>query len=63
MNEKEGEMILCGHCENYYQGFNRCMKKEKGEINALAYMGKWQALVRVKPKFYLWQRALKNMYR
>ena len=44
-NEKEGEMTLCESCENYYQGFNKCMKKEKGEINLLVYMGKWRALV------------------
>ena len=34
------------------------MKKEKGEINALVYMGKWWALVGAEPKFCLWQRAL-----
>ena len=34
------------------------MKKEKGEINVLVYMGKWWALVRVELKFRLWQRAL-----
>ena len=45
-------------CENYCQGFNRRMKKEKGGTNALVYMGKWWALVGVKPKFCLWQRAL-----
>ena len=28
-----------------------CIKKEKGEINSLVYMGKWQDLVGVKPKF------------
>ena len=26
------------------------MRKEKGEVNALAYMGKWQALVGVVSK-------------
>ena len=34
------------------------MKKEKGEINWLVYMGKWQALVGVELKFCPWQRAL-----
>ena len=58
MNEKEGEMILCEHRNNYCQGFNKCMKKENDEINVLAYMGKWQALVRVEPKFCLWRSAL-----
>ena len=33
------------HCETYCQGFNKCMKKEKDEINALVYMRKWWALV------------------
>ena len=51
-------MTLCERYENFYQGFNKCMKKEKGEINALAYMGKWRALAGVEPKFCLWQRAL-----
>ena len=27
------------------------MKKNKGEINVLVYMGKWWALVGVKPNF------------
>ena len=34
------------------------MKKEKDEINSLVYMGKWWALVRVKPKFHPCWRAL-----
>ena len=34
------------------------MKIEKGEINVLVYMGKWQALVEVKPKFRLWRSTL-----
>ena len=34
-------MILCEHCKNYCQGFNKCMKKENGEIKSLVYMGKW----------------------
>ena len=55
---KEGKTILCDRCENYYKGFNKCMKKEKGEINLLVYMGKWRALVGVEPKFFPWQRAL-----
>ena len=46
------------HYMNYCQGLNKCMKKEKGEMNTLVYMGKRWALVRVKPKFFLWQRAL-----
>ena len=33
------------------QVFNKCMKKGKGEINSLVYMGKWWDLVRVEPKF------------
>ena len=33
------------------QGFNKCMEKEKGEINSLVYMGKWRDLVGVEPKF------------
>ena len=45
-------------CKNYCQGLNKCMKKEKGEINVLVYMGKWWALVGVELKFRLWQRAL-----
>ena len=45
---KEGKTILCERCENYYKGFNKCMKKEKGEINSLVYMGKWRALVGVE---------------
>ena len=49
-NEKEGKTILCEHCENYYQGFNKYMKNE---INTLVYMGKWQALVGVELKFCL----------
>ena len=36
----------------------RIQQKEKGEINSLVYMGKWQALVGVEPKFHLWWRAL-----
>ena len=47
-------MILVAHC----QGFNKCMKTEKNEINVLVYMEKWQALVGVKPKFCLSRRAL-----
>ena len=50
MNEKADETILC---ENYCQGFNKCIKKEKGEISLLVYMGKWQDLVEVEPKFCL----------
>ena len=34
------------------------MKKEKGEINMLVYMGKWWTLVGVELKFCLWRRAL-----
>ena len=51
MNKKAGEMILCERYENCCQGFNKCMKKEKGEINLLVYMGKWQALVGVEPTY------------
>ena len=40
MNKKEGETILCEHCKNCSQGFNKCMKKEKGEINAFVLHGK-----------------------
>ena len=50
--------ILCERYEYYYKGFNKCMKKEKGEINSLVYKGKWRALVGVKPKFRPWWRAL-----
>ena len=50
---KKGKTILFECCENYYKGFNKCMKKEKSEINSLVYIGKWQALVRVEPKFRL----------
>ena len=55
-NGKESKTILYECC--YCQGFNKHMKKEKGGINGLAYMGKWWALVGVEPKFYPWQRAL-----
>ena len=58
MNEKEGKMILCECYKNYCQGFNKCMKKEKGKINLLVYMEKWWALVIVEPKFHLRQGAL-----
>ena len=34
------------------------MKKERDEINSLAYIGKWQALVGVELKFHLWLKAL-----
>ena len=51
MNKKAGEMILCECYENYCQGFNMCIKKEKGEINLLVYTGKWQVPVGIKPKF------------
>ena len=27
------------------------MRKHKGDVSVFAYMGKWQALDRVKPKF------------
>ena len=49
MNEKESEMILCECCENFCPGFNKCMKKEKGEMNVFIYMGKWQNLVEILP--------------
>ena len=48
--------MFCERCSNYCQGFNKCMKKEKGEVNVLACMGKWRALVGVEPKFRLWRR-------
>ena len=51
-------MILCEHCENYCQGFNKYMKKEKDETNTSVYMGKWQALVGDEPNFCLWWSTL-----
>ena len=39
-NKKEGETILCECCKNYSQGFNKHMKKEKGEIIAFVLHGK-----------------------
>ena len=40
MKRKVAKMILYECCENYCQGFIKCVNKEKGEINGLAYMGK-----------------------
>ena len=50
--KRKARQYFVERCENYCQGFNKCMKKEKGEINALVYVGKWQVLVRFKPKFH-----------
>ena len=43
-------MILGAGFKNNCQGFNKCIKKEKDEINVLVYMEKWRALVGVKQK-------------
>ena len=57
-NGKESKTILYECCEYYCQGFNKRMKKEKGKINGLAYMGEWLVLFGVEPNFCPWQRAL-----
>ena len=44
--------------EYYCQGFNKCMKKEKGEINLLVYMGKWRDLVKSRAEILPEGRAL-----
>ena len=38
--KRRARQYFVEHCENYYQEFNKCTKIEKGDINALVYMGK-----------------------
>ena len=46
MNKKEGKMILCERALIIAR-IQQVYEEEKGEVNTLAYMGKWRALVGV----------------
>ena len=58
MNEIKGKTILCRMLQELLPMIQQVYEEREGEINALVYIGKWWALLRVELKFCLWWRAL-----
>ena len=49
---------LCTALRELLPSIQKLYEEREGEINVLAYMEKWQALVGVQPNFCLWRRTL-----